>query len=89
MEEQKNELLELRSQIVAITQQLALSGTGSPETRLQILLEIIRSGESTTETYKSAFEIMQQLTNDDEKMNSMLDLLFEIDKDLSVEKADK
>ncbi len=85
MEDQKNALLELRGQIVAQTKKLALEGTGAPESRLQVLMEVIRSGDSTADTYKSAYEIMQQLPSDDDKMNGMLDLLFEIDKDIAVE----
>lgn len=87
MENQKNELLELRAQIVAQTQQLALKGTGAPEARLQVILEVIRSGESTMDMYKAAYSIMQQLPGDDEKMNGMMDLVFEIDKDLAVDEA--
>jgi hypothetical protein len=85
MEEQKNELLELRAQIVAQTKKLAVEGNGSPEARLQILMEVIRSGESSVDMYKSVYEIMQQLPGDDDKMNGMLDLLFEIDKGIAVE----
>lgn len=89
MQEKKDELLALRSQIVAQTNQLALGGTGSPDSRLQILLETIRSGEATVDMYRSAYEIMQNFSNDDDKMNAMLDLLFEIDKDLSTEDVNK
>jgi len=88
VEENKNELIELRSQIVARTKLLALDGTGTPESRLQILLEVIRSGESTLDIYKTTFGIIQQLSNDDEKLDAMLDLVFEIDKDLAAKKSE-
>lgn len=85
--EEKNELLELRAQIVAQTKKVALEGSGSPEARLQVLMEVIRAGESTVDTYKATYDISQQLSGDDDKMNAMLDLLFEIDKDLAVEES--
>lgn len=88
MDNQNNELIELRSQIAAQARQLILDGAGEPETRLQMLMELIRSGESTIDIYRSAYEITQQLSNDDDKINSMLSLLYEIDKNIAMNNSD-
>jgi len=87
MQEQKNELLELRSQIAAQAKQLTLDSTGDPDARLQILMEVIRSGESTLDIYKTTYEVIQQLSDDDDKVSAMLGLIYEIDKDIAVQGA--
>jgi len=76
----KDSLLELRKQIVQSAQELALNGAGAPESRLQVLLELIRSRDASQEVYNQAFELAKRQDDDDAKLNGLLDLLFELDQ---------
>jgi len=76
---QRDQLLELRSKIVQSTQEIALKGTGSPVDRLQVLMSIIRDGDASTEVLTRAFELAQSMEGDDDKLTSLLDLLYAID----------
>lgn len=75
-----NTLLGLRQQIVEGAQQLALAGTGAPYNRLQVLLEIIRSGTATQDAIETAFRLTKELDDDESKLNATLDLLYEVDQ---------
>ena len=80
---QKDQLLELRSKIVQSTQKLALEGDGSATDRLQILMGIVRDGAATTEILARAYELIQLIETDDDKLTALLDLLYEVDAQLS------
>ncbi len=84
MSDQNNELLELRAKVVDQMQKLALGSSGDAETRLQLLMEMARAGKATTEVYHAVYEIVSQIPNDDDKMNAMLDLLYELDRAVSI-----
>jgi len=84
---QKDQLLELRNRIVHSTQEIALKGTGSPVERLQVLMSIIHDGEASTEVLTRAFELAQSIEGDDDKLTSLLDLLYAIDVKLGEEEA--
>lgn len=79
----KEKLLELRSKIVEKTQQLAVNGQGSPEDRLQVLFNIIQSGGASLEVLSSAYELIESLNSDDEKLTALLDVLYEVDARIS------
>lgn len=79
----KEKLLELRSKIVEKTQQLAVNGQGSPEERLQVLFNIIQSGGASLEVLSSAYELIESLNSDDEKLTALLDVLYEVDARIS------
>lgn len=74
------ELLELRRQVAENIQKIALNGSGSPEMRLHVMLEMMRSDDVSIDIMKKAYETAQQIQDQDEKMNSMLDILYEIDR---------
>jgi hypothetical protein len=78
----KEQLLELRGKIVNSAQELALNGQGSPEDRLQLLLNIIRGGEPTYDVLSKAYELTSQIDNDDGKLTALLDVLYEVDAKL-------
>ena len=84
---QRDQLLELRNKIVHSTQEIALKGTGSPVERLQVLMSIIHDGEASTEVLTRAFELAQSIEGDDDKLTSLLDLLYAIDVKLGEEEA--
>jgi len=84
---QKDQLLELRNKIVHSTQEIALKGTGSPVERLQVLMSIIHDGEASTEVLTRAFELAQSIEGDDDKLTSLLDLLYAIDVKLGEEEV--
>lgn len=76
----RDSLLELRKQIVQSAQQLALDGAGTPESRLLVLLELIRTNDASQEVYNRAYELAKSQDDDDAKLSGLLDLLFEIDQ---------
>jgi len=84
---QRDQLLELRNKIVHSTQEIALKGTGSPVERLQVLMSIIHDGDASTEVLTRAFELAQSIEGDDDKLTSLLDLLYAIDVKLGEEEA--
>ena len=80
---QRDQLLELRSKIVESAQQLALNGQGTAEDRLQVLLNVIRSGDASLEVLSRAYELANGIENDDDKLTALLDVLYEVDADLA------
>lgn len=80
----KDQLLELRSKIVSSAQEIALNGNGSPDERLQVLLTIIRDGAASLDILAKTYELIQQGSVDDDKLNALLDLLYEVDEQLGV-----
>lgn len=79
----KDELLGLRKQIIESAQNIALNGSGSLSERLEILLGVIRSGDADINLLTKTFEIIQQLETDDDRLSGLLDLLYEVDADIS------
>lgn len=75
-----NTLLEIRKQVVDGAQKIALEGSGAPVDRLQVLLEIIRSGTATKEIFDRSIQLINELEGDDVKLGNMLDLVYEIDQ---------
>ena len=79
----RDELLALREQIVDTTRQLALDGNASTEDKIDILIGLIHSGDSSPELFHRAYETASSLESDDKKMDAMLDLLYEVDARIS------
>ena len=76
---QNDQLLELRNKIVQSAQQVALHGEGSEAERLQLLLGIIRGGDATIEVLTKAYELSQSIEGDEDKLSTLLYLLYEVD----------
>ena len=82
---QKDQLLKLRENIVAATQEIALNGDASPEERLQILMNTVRDGRADVNVLTKVFELVSDLDGDDQKLPMMLDLLYEVDNLLAAD----
>lgn len=82
---EKEQLIELRKKIVASAQEIALHGDGSAADRLQILLSLIRDGVGDTNVLSKAFELAQTLENPDDKLSTLLDLLYEVDAKITAD----
>ncbi len=76
---QKDQLLELRNKIVQSTRELALKGEGAAADRLQVLMGLVRDGDADLETLTRAYELIQSIQGDDNKLTALLDLLYEVD----------
>ena len=83
----KEELLQLRQQIVDQTKRLALESDANPEEKLQVLMGLVKSGDASTEVMHKAYETAQQLPQDADKMDAFLDLIYEIDARLADESS--
>ena len=79
MQEQNNNILDLRQRVVDRAKELALHGNGSPQDRLQILMGLARSGRADYDVLSAAFELSNNLPSDDDKLSALLDILYEID----------
>lgn len=84
---QKEQLLELRSKVVQAAQAVALNGDGAPEERLQVLLSFVRSGDANLEILTKVYELSQTISNGDDKLSVLLDVLYEVDAKLNQEEA--
>ena len=84
---QKDQLLELRRKIVQTAQDIALHGEGTPEERLQVLLDVVRSGDASIDVLTKVYELSGEIESDDEKLTALLDLLYEVDVKISQENA--
>lgn len=83
----KDELLQLREQIVGKTRQLALDDDNTdPASRLEVLMGLIRSGDTSKELMQQAAEITEQLPEDG-RLDAYLDLIYEIDARLGEEQG--
>lgn len=81
----KEELLEFRQKVVGSVRQLALEDDTDPANKLQVLMGLIRSGDSSREAMNAVFEAAQQLPDATEKLDTLLDLIYEIDTQLGSE----
>ncbi len=79
----RDELLKLREDIVAHARTLALEGGASPAERLDVIMGLVRSGDSSMELLNKAYEAAKELPEDADKLNAMLDIVYEIDSDLA------
>lgn len=77
-----NELLDLRNKIITDTKQLALSGQGDPQERLQVIMEMIKGGDSNPELFTAAYDLIGKIPADDDRLQESLNLLFEVDQAL-------
>ncbi|HSW92552.1 MAG TPA: hypothetical protein VLH14_01575 [Patescibacteria group bacterium] len=75
-----NELLDLRNRIITDTKQLALAGQGDPQERLQVIMEMIKGGDSNPELFTAAYDLIAKIPADDDRLQESLNLLFEIDQ---------
>lgn len=82
----KDELLKLREQIINNTRQLALDNEDAdPVARLEVLMGLIRSGDTSAEVMHRAYEVAAKLSEDSSKLDAFLDLVYEIDVQLGDE----
>lgn len=82
----KDELLKLREQIINNTRQLALDNEDAdPAARLEVLMGLIRSGDTSSEVMHRAYEVAAKLPEDSSKLDAFLDLVYEIDTQLGSE----
>lgn len=79
-------LLEIRKKIVQNAQELAMNGAGDANSRLSVLMELIRGGAADTGVYSAAFELINKKEGDDSRLDGYLDLLYEVDQ--AIAKAD-
>ncbi len=86
---QKDQLLELRSTIVATVQRIALEGGGSVTDRVQVLMGIVRSGDATQEIFAKIYELANSIEDEDEKLDIMLTLLYEVDIQLGDDESEE
>ncbi|MDO4781405.1 MAG: hypothetical protein Q4A34_03395 [Candidatus Saccharibacteria bacterium] len=77
----REELLELRGQVVARTKAAVVEGEGPVEDRLPIILELARSGD--TGLLRKAFELAGTITDEAGKLDAMLDIIAIIDENLA------
>lgn len=82
----RDDLLQLREQIVSKTRQLALDNESTdPASRLELIMGLIRSGDVSKDLMQQAYEIAQQLPADSGRLEAFLDLIYEIDAQLSTD----
>ena len=77
----KNELLELRNQVVASARASAADGDAPAEDRLPILLELARDGD--VQLLKKAFELAGAIADASMRLDAMLDIIAVIDENLA------
>ncbi len=75
-----NSLQQLRTQIVHKAQDLALNGQVDTDDKVALLMNLVRTGSATEEVIRAAFQAIEELADDDTKLTSYLDLLFEVDQ---------
>lgn len=79
----REELLRLRAEIIASARQLAIDGVGEPSDKLEVLMSLIRSGDTSQELLSRAYQTAQQLSQDSDKLSAFLDIVYEIDAELA------
>ncbi len=84
----KEELLEFREKVVGSVRQLALEDDTDPVNKLQVLMGLIRSGDSSREAMNAVYDAAQQLPDATEKLDTLLDLIYEIDAQLGEDEAE-
>lgn len=72
-------MMQLRQEIVKSAQELALREGGDAKEQLQLLMELVRSGDASLEVIRRAYELTGHLNDDSLKLANYLDLLTEID----------
>lgn len=75
-----NSLQQIRTEIINRAQTLALDGQVNDEDKLAVLMNLIRTGVASDQVVRSAFDAIEQLPDDDTKLNTYFDLLYEVDQ---------
>lgn len=75
-----NSLQKLRAQIIDRAQALALSGQVNEDDKLAILMNLVRTGAASDEVVRGAFDAIDRLPDDDVKLETYFDLLYEVDQ---------
>jgi hypothetical protein len=83
----KEQLLALRQQITDTLSPLILDGDGSPEERVDFLMNIVRLGNADQAIYAKTFETINQLQDVSQKTNLLLELLSEVESDIALSDA--
>lgn len=78
-----DQLAGIREKLVKEIEELALSGSGDPVSRFQVILEMIRAGRGAGELFEKASDLLELVEDEEEKMDLMLDLVAEIDKKIA------
>lgn len=81
----KEELIEFRQKVVEQARQLALEGDADPASKLQLLMALIRSGDFSREALNAAYEVVQQLPEATDKLDILLELMYEVDAQLGAD----
>lgn len=79
----RDELLQLRQEIVGYSRTLALQNGGDPATKLEVLMSLIRSGDVSHDIMSAAYKAAQDLPDNSIKLDAMLDLVYVIDAELA------
>lgn len=79
----RDELLKLRGEVVSSARTLALESQADPRDKLDVIMSLIRSGDKTPDLMYQSYEIAKQLGSDEQKLNAMLDIIYEIDTELT------
>jgi len=81
----KDELLKLRAEIAYSARQIALNGDVESADKLEVLMNLVRSGDSSGEVLHRAYDTVKSLPDDNDRLPALLDLMYEIDGLLSNE----
>lgn len=81
----KEELVSLREEILATVTPLAIDEATNQSDKFQLLIRLIRAGSASVEVYRKAFECAKLIEDNSEKFNSLLELMDEIELDISDE----
>ena len=76
----QDNLQKIRSDIIARTQTLALNGNVDDNDKLVVLMNIIRLGNFSDEIMTATFDAIEHLSEDNTKLETYLDLLYEVDQ---------
>lgn len=76
----KEELLQLRNEILATARDVAVNSDAPAEVKLPILLELARGNDQNAdEMLRKAYDMAKGVEDADGKLNALLDILAEVD----------
>jgi len=79
----RDELLKIRAEIATSARQVALEGDVDPANKLEVLMSLIVSGDSSAEVLYRAYDAAKSLPNDVDKLPALLDIMYEVDRMIS------
>lgn len=84
----RDELLKIRAEIANSARQIALEGDVEPADKLEILMSLIASGDSSAEVLHRVYDTAKLLPDDTDRLSALLDIMYEVDKMLSSQPGD-